>query len=119
MLAALLAISIVAQCDTSEEPSLPLVYEQVDQIWFVSRPESDYTTVVFIRDNKVVATRLYQDDMLIVAQGESFQLIWRDWTAERVVECAEIRGAILEPIPAPGGGEWWQMQNRMVDLKQP
>lgn len=121
MFAALLAISIAAQCDPSDEPSLPLVYEQVDQIWFVTLPSSEHTTVVFIKNSKVLATRYHNDEMLLVAVGCNWQLVFRDyWQCERVVECSEVRSAVLSPLqPADDGQPWFGQGRIMTDLRAP
>lgn len=119
MFGLVLALCLAAQCEELE-PSLPLVYEQVDQIWFVTIPDSDHTTVVFIKNNKVLATRYHQDDMMLVAVGGNFQMIWRDyWNCERVVECGEIRSAVLAPLKTDDGGAWWAPNRIMTDLKAP
>lgn len=121
LIAAVLAFQGICECPASER-GLPHIEETVDEIIYMQTVGCDHIRIVFIRDNKVLATRLQVEDMIRSHRGEMFCLEWEDyWTAERAVWTKKITHMTVENDPTQEGQDclWWQMQRVMTDLKQP
>lgn len=105
----------------AEENSLPLVVESMDIVIVVKTEKVDHQRIIFIRNNRVIATRLLVDDMIWTTVGDKFQLIWQDyWTAERVIEFDNLYSVVVQETPTKDEDlPWWAMRRVMVDLKAP
>lgn len=122
LLAAVMVLMVSSGAPASDR-GLPFVTEVVDEICVVQSADSDHKRVVFLRDGKVFAVRLYLEySMQFVQAGDGFQLIFEDdWTAERVVECKRLSAWNVEQDPEQFVQRlpWWHAARNMRDLRQP
>ena len=105
-----------------EDPGLPLIQEEVDEICVIQTADSDHCRVVFFRGESVLATRLVVDEMIWTCRDGQYVLIWQDyWTAERVISSKNFSVWQLDEDPTQQGqnGPWWCMFRNMRDLKAP
>lgn len=123
------AFFVVALCSLIASPALcrgeealPLIRETVDEIVILRTIGNQYARVIFIREDSVLATRLLLDDMVWTVEGDTFVLMWQDYSiAERVVEAKSFSMVTtpFDPTQADRCGPWWCMFRNMRDLKQP
>lgn len=116
---ALLLVVALACCEPTEA-GLPFVPEAVDEIAVVDTGRlDDRCTVVFIRDGRLQATRLQDEDMLFVACDGGFFLIFQDYhTAHRAVWAPRLAAYDIAGLQALEG-PWFAANRNMRDLKQP
>ena len=101
---------------------LPIVAETVDEIMIMRIVDNSYDRVIFIRDAKVLATRLYIEEMHWIHSREGFELHWEDYSiARRIVTAPRVSVMVTEfdPTQAERCGPWWNMRRRMTDLRMP
>lgn len=104
------------------DDTLPVVKESVDGIAIIILPDSDHQRIAFIKNGQLLATRLMVDELIFGIDDGKPCLIWQDyWTAERIVYYENISFLNLndDPTQEGNGGEWWNMNRNMKDLKQP
>ena len=100
---------------------LKLVEEDVDEMCVIQPASANYRRILFFRDGKFLADRIWQDDMLLLPSGGGFVLIWQDHlTAHRVVAIKKYsvwttdRDDTVDETVL-----WWAQARRCTDLKQP
>lgn len=120
LLLLLLALVFTGLTVRAEERGLPIVVEQVDEIAVVDTGRlDDLCVVVFVREGRVLATRLQDEEMLFVAHKGGFWLIFQDYhTAHRAVWTPRLGAYDIKGLPSIDG-PWFAANRNMRDLKQP
>ena len=121
LLLALLATLFVATPTYADNArNLPVVEEAYDEIVVITFIGRDSPHIFFIRNGRVIATRVLQEEMLFFAQDGKFFLEWDDyWSCHRIIEFKTFISFVTEGEPHSENGPWWAMGRKMVDLKQP
>lgn len=115
------ALAQAEECDTNNK-ALPVIQEEVDEIIVFSTVGDQYKRIFFIKDNQVLATRLFIDDMIWTVHEDKFRLMWQDYSlADRVVDAKTFSTVVSphDPTESSRCGPWWCMFRNMRDLKQP
>ncbi|MEK6236460.1 MAG: hypothetical protein N2C14_17265 [Planctomycetales bacterium] len=115
----MLAPGAVQADETSEPPAV--VRETVEEICVLRVKNRFQAKVVFVRDGKAFAERMYRpEEMLFTARGDRFRLVWLDYGhVLREVEAERFSALALPEDPLDCPGPWWAMWRNMRDLKAP
>lgn len=108
----------------ADEPLLPLVEEHYDVVYIVeeaaAQREWHRARAFFVRDNKVLAERSVDDEMLWGAQSGRFEMRWDDYGVCRraVTFDSVVYSTVSErPMQPADANPWWWQGRRMTDLK--
>ena len=112
---------ILTTASTSSAEELKLVEESVDEIVVLQIANANYNRIIFFRDGKFVADRIWQEDMMLLTTEGVFVLIWQDYmTAHRVVTARKYSAWTTDTdYVADDDMLWWMMGRRMQDLRAP
>jgi hypothetical protein len=99
---------------------LPIVEEAYDEVCIMSISNQEFVKILFVRDGRLMATRIYSEDMVFGVRGDKFLLEWDDYhSCRRIIEFQSLAIMSMPEDPTVANGPWWDMARRMVDLKEP
>lgn len=105
-----------------ELETLPVVEEKYDAV-VICRNEETWSLgrAYFIRDGRVIAERVVDDEWTFDANGERPAMLWDDYgTRRRRVECDVLIWGSVAPVKQEDpAAPWFAQGRRMADLLAP
>lgn len=119
----MIVIILLAVVSQVEQPVLPVVEERYDAIIVSQHNDSTYSfgRAYFLRDCRIIAERVVDDEWTFSTSGERPLLLWNDYgTCRRRVECDVLIWGSVAPVKQEDpAGPWWGAARNMRDLLAP